>query len=1733
LGFSRNGGGANGCETLTAVGHDRRYCRRGWRTLWFVCLALTAGGLRAPAGASCNQIPGTVNRFRGAVGTVDRPFARPGDRLAIRIGPCDPDSPDFDADAAAHVVTIAFRPPAGPANLVVLAADCAARRAELDACAARPEIDRIECQPLDGAVAVRAGEYPSLELRFPDTDTWLDGVDDDRTLTGPAALIVTRANQPLPCGLARTPCARQPAGLTACIDTLYATAGQCHGAAHETFGSFTALPPPNDFQALCVDSTRPCRGDASELHFAVDAAGNLLLPMDWRGVLPQQALPIARVLRVVAALPAFGGDQAVRLHVPEPAFLHSYSPAGGLLPPVFEPQVDVADANRLVLFGTADAPETVLRIAQRSPSWRQCAGGAAPGAPCDSAAACPGGACVSATCRGGAADGADCSGDADCPDGSCGAALFEYRDQLRAGVGPVVVPRYGPGLCEDALGECVNDADCASGRCVSYRLSAEQPVPIEGMIDSPDLFITVVPESIEHEDLNGDGDQRDDVILISDRHTGQRQPIGVRDAPGRAATRLRDLPFSYPAVASQGRFTAFLEAEPLQGTGDLNGDGDQFDSVLRLYRGEGATAQDLLAGRNFTADAAPLIDGRALAFGEGLLWFRHRAADDVPLRLSRVSLASDGSQANGLSRYPALSADGRHVAFESSATNLAADAPLGSTAYVHDRDRGATTAVRVVSDLVPPGLPAARPSLSGDGSSVAVAVPDASGTPQVFVVERDADGNGVLDEPQGTASVAISALGDELGDGPSGLPVLSPDARYVAYVSRAIDLPRAGGSKNLQVRVRDRDPDGTGIFDQTFSEWVANSRDPDGLLRGNDQQQAAPAITPDGRFAAFGSFDQNLPQFDINDHCVNLITRHTCADVLVADHQDYSIDLVSAATSGVQGNSHSLSPAISADGRYVAFTSYANNLVPDDTNGVGDVFVYDRRNRAVDRVSVASDGTPGDAPSANRVVAISADGRTIAFGSTASTLVAGDQKARCDTDFDGRAEEPCSDIYLHDRVTGFTRRVTQTSAGGPGNATSTDPALSASGEVVGFESEADNLVAGDTNVTCPGGAGGAMRNCRDVFVAEPDLPADDGGATLQVLDTADASPQPQTIAAATRVAVHDRCAAFLTPEVAVGTSLNADADAADEVVQLYCARDAAGMRSLGRAARDVALGARLIAVRVPERDEGSGSLNGDNDLDDAVVQVSARRAPQAWVNLGQAADEVAVEGDVVAFLTDETAQREDLNRDGDNDDRVVQVWFAAADGGGPLAGELVNTGLAAEEFVLGPHLLALRSRESAQRADMNRDRDLDDAVLWVLDLATRELVNTGQAATPCRFAACDARQPYRVGDDTVRFLTLELAQGKIDLSGNDSLNDVVLQTFNLRQRAVQASLRVSAAAAAPTPSLGVTRPIGAISAGICSDTGQACATVEDCEGPDGQRGNAVCYAPPGVCVVDRQTPCQLEFATNSCADGQFCVPSAPGVGSCWQRLGPCQLDTQCPLGAFCRAASDASAGSDPFTAGGGEVFLGAGLCVEDLERHCDVCRPGEACGASAIDETQRVCQRLHGSCRANDDCPSATRCVKVPVVVAAGDADGDGLADPFDNCAERANIDQRDDNGDGVGDACDATLVTPTPTPPPATATSTVSPTRSPAISSGGPAPEDDGCAVVTPTRHRNLSWALPLLLLVVALRFPALKKRRQLPPLKRGARGISSHRRLPTNRAPRERPSSEHPARGDSGAEK
>jgi len=234
------------------------------------------------------------------------------------------------------------------------------------------------------------------------------------------------------------------------------------------------------------------------------------------------------------------------------------------------------------------------------------------------------------------------------------------------------------------------------------------------------------------------------------------------------------------------------------------------------------------------------------------------------------------------------------------------------------------------------------------------------------------------------------------------------------------------------------DADGDGIGDVCgSSEFISLiSLTSDGNL-GNGVS-VDPSISGTGRYVAFQSDSSNQIAGDTNGK----------NDIFVFDRQTRSLTRISTSTGGSEGNDHSYEPSISADGRYVAFQSYANNLVPNDTNGTRDIFVHDRFNATTERISVDSNGN--QANSESMYPSISADGRYVAFGSWANMLVSNDTNGRYD-------------IFVHDRQAKTTERVNVSSDGSQSNQASGHPSISADGRYVAFQSKASNLVDGDTN----------------------------------------------------------------------------------------------------------------------------------------------------------------------------------------------------------------------------------------------------------------------------------------------------------------------------------------------------------------------------------------------------------------------------------------------------------------------------------------------------------------------------------------------------------------------------------------------------------------------------------------------------------------------------------------------
>ena len=190
-----------------------------------------------------------------------------------------------------------------------------------------------------------------------------------------------------------------------------------------------------------------------------------------------------------------------------------------------------------------------------------------------------------------------------------------------------------------------------------------------------------------------------------------------------------------------------------------------------------------------------------------------------------------------------------------------------------------------------------------------------------------------------------------------------------------------------------------------------------------NQNSSDSAISADGRFVAFRSGASNLVREDGND----------AWDIFVRDLKSGRISRASVSSTGAEANGSSGLPAISADGRFVAFVAEASNLVSGDQNNTDDVFVRDLKTRGTRRVSISSSGAEGNGRSLGPQ--ISADGRFVAFLSRASNLVSGDRN-------------DVLDVFVRDLKTRRTTRVSVSSGGGEGNGPSAIAVMSISADVV-------------------------------------------------------------------------------------------------------------------------------------------------------------------------------------------------------------------------------------------------------------------------------------------------------------------------------------------------------------------------------------------------------------------------------------------------------------------------------------------------------------------------------------------------------------------------------------------------------------------------------------------------------------------------------------------------------------
>lgn len=399
--------------------------------------------------------------------------------------------------------------------------------------------------------------------------------------------------------------------------------------------------------------------------------------------------------------------------------------------------------------------------------------------------------------------------------------------------------------------------------------------------------------------------------------------------------------------------------------------------------------------------------------------------------IKMITVSSEGIQ-GGL-RYearPALSFHGRYTVFESYGQFTSEDTDDELDIYLYNR---LTCQHELISkaytgnyEIVSYG---AVPALSSDGRYVAyMGQTTVDSNSQIIVLDR---------ETEQAEVVSITPEGD-LGLNSSYIPAISANGRYVTFYSYADNLVDDDINNTEDVFVYDRDLDTISLV----------SVDLNGQPAGGS---ALPSISSDGRFVTFSSSSDNLVANDTNN----------AIDIFVRDLQAGVTTRVSVASNGDQANKESFSSWISGDSFYIVFDSVATNLAPNDSNNRRDIFVHDRINGQTLRVSVATNGDQSDAQS-YFYPAISANGQFVIFRSDARTLVPNDTNI-CTDVMDMTEPNACPDIFIHNRQSGETIRISEGDGGIEGNGAAWNFAISGDGQFAVFGSEASNLVPDDLN----------------------------------------------------------------------------------------------------------------------------------------------------------------------------------------------------------------------------------------------------------------------------------------------------------------------------------------------------------------------------------------------------------------------------------------------------------------------------------------------------------------------------------------------------------------------------------------------------------------------------------------------------------------------------------------------
>jgi hypothetical protein len=344
-------------------------------------------------------------------------------------------------------------------------------------------------------------------------------------------------------------------------------------------------------------------------------------------------------------------------------------------------------------------------------------------------------------------------------------------------------------------------------------------------------------------------------------------------------------------------------------------------------------------------------------------------------QLELATVDSKGEQEWGLGS--ALSADGRYVAYYGELDGL-----LG--AIVRDRQAGQTRFINVRSDGIPVEDTSAwwgRISITPDGRFVAfdsdaALVENDGPVRDTYVHDRDADGNGVFDEPGGIATVRVSVSSAGVpANADTRYPEISSNGRFVTFTCFADNLVPGDTNGDRDIFLHDRDPDENGVFDEPGSILTERIS----VASGGGQAAVVAtwwsSVTDDGRYVVFHSAAPDLVPGDTNN----------ASDVFLRDRLLNQTERLNHSPLGTQANGTCGIPQISNDGRWVTYTAWASNILTNDSNGINSDFIaFDRMNRSNKLVNYTSQGVQSlfaiyNEYTQQKAAAISADGRFCAI----------------------------------------------------------------------------------------------------------------------------------------------------------------------------------------------------------------------------------------------------------------------------------------------------------------------------------------------------------------------------------------------------------------------------------------------------------------------------------------------------------------------------------------------------------------------------------------------------------------------------------------------------------------------------------------------------------------------------------------------------------------------------------